>query len=93
MRNRFTGVIELMDHWHYVSVPLTLSEPLRHLATNFGFVAIDAKVGTSSWPTSLMPMGDGTYFVALPAKVRKKEKLSLGDEVEISFATRVRKSK
>jgi len=39
-----------------------------------------------------LPMGDGTHFIALPAKVRKKENLSLGDEVEISFETRIRNS-
>ena len=39
---------------------------------------------------SVLPMGDGTHFIALPAKVRSKEKLPLGAEVEISFETRVR---
>ena len=39
---------------------------------------------------SVLPMGDGTHFIALPAKVRSKEKLSLVAEVEISFETRVR---
>ena len=90
MENKFTAKTELMDHWLYVSVPIELSSLLKILATNFGFIAITAKVGNSSWPTSLMPMGDGTHFIALPAKVRKKEKLSLGEEVQISFETRER---
>jgi hypothetical protein len=84
---------EMQGGWHYVPVPMELSKPLEYLATNFGFIAITAKVGNSSWQTSLLPKGDGTHFIALPAKVRSKEKLALGAELEISFATRARKSK
>jgi len=90
MQNTFIGRIELLDYWLYVSVPMELSMPLKCFATNFGFIAITAKVDNSSWQTSLMPMGDGTHFIALPAKVRKKEKLSLGEEIEISFELRMR---
>ena len=79
-----------MDHWLYVSVSMELSAPPKIFATNFGPIAITAKVGGSSRPTSLMPMGDGTHFIALPAKVRKKEKLSLGAETQISFELRER---
>jgi len=41
MDNTFTGKIELLDHWLYVSVPTKLSTPLKCLATNFGFIAIN----------------------------------------------------
>jgi len=91
MENKFAAKIELLDHWLYVSVPIELSAPLKFLATNFGFIAITARVGNSSWQTSLMPKGDGTHFIALPAKVRSKEKLSLGAEIEVSFEIRERK--
>lgn len=76
--------------WHYVSVPSELSKPLECLADR-GLIAITAKAGTSSWPTSMLPMGDGTHFIALPAKVRQKEKLTLGTMIEISFEVRTRK--
>ena len=95
MENTFVGRIECFDSpgsWHFVSVPVELSLPLEYLALHFGFVAITARVGQSAWPTSLMPKGDGTHFIALPAKVRKKEKLVLGDEIEIAFETRERRS-
>ena len=96
MENTFTAKIGLIGcdmGWHYVSVPTELSTPLKFLATNFEYIAVTAKVGKSIWPTSLMPMGDGTHFIALPAKIRKKEKLSLDDEIEISFEPRERQSK
>jgi len=92
MKNTFIAKIELFERnmgWHYVSVPVELSRPLEHLADR-GLIAVTAKVGNSSWPTSLLPMGDGTHFIALPAKVRAKEKLSRGADVEVFFETRAR---
>ena len=93
MENTFIAKIERFElecGWHYVSVPTELSIPLKFLAINFGFIAITATVGNSSWETSLMPKGDGTHIIALPAKVRKKEKLLHGAEIEVSFEPRVK---
>ena len=92
MKNTFKAQICLFERdkgWHYILVPSELSKPLEHLADR-GLIAITAKAGASSWPTSMLPMGDGTHFIALPAKVRQKEKLSLGATVEISFEVRTR---
>jgi hypothetical protein len=79
MDNEFTAKVELFERdkgWYYVSVPTEISKPLEHLADR-GLIAITAKIGSSSWTTSLLPLGDGTHFIALPAKVRTKEKLLL----------------
>jgi len=92
VKNTFSAKVKLFERemgWHYVSVPTELSKPLEHLADR-GLIAVTATAGSSSWPTSLLPMGDGTHFIALPAKVRKKEKLFLGEAVEISFTLRTR---
>ena len=94
MNNTFITTVKLFERekgWYYVSVPTDLSKPLKHLADR-GLIAITARVGNSSWSTSMLPMGDGTHFIALPAKVRKKEKLSPGVSVEMFFETRTRKS-
>lgn len=93
MGNTFIAKIELFERekgWYYASVPTELSKHLEHLSER-GLIAVTAKIGNSIWPTSLLPMGDGTHFIALPEKVRSREKLSLGAEVEISFETRTRK--
>lgn len=90
MEHTFVANVKLFERkkgWHYVCVPTELSKPLSCLADR-GLIAVVAKVGGSSWPTSLLPMGDGTHFIALPAKVRAKEKLSLGTKTELSFETR-----
>ena len=93
MNNTFIAKIEKFEieiGWYYVSVPADLRNPLVHLAGHYGMIAVTATLGTSCWPTSLMPKGDGTHFIPLSANVRKKEKLSLGMEVEISFETRTK---
>ena len=87
MENKFIAPLCLFERekgWHYVSVPPEMSVPYENLAER-GLIAINAKIGSSSWATSMLPMGDGTHFIALPAKVRQKEKLSLGQVAEISF--------
>jgi len=87
INNKFTAKVELFERemgWHYVAVPTELSKPFEYLADR-GLIAVTATVGDSSWPTSLLPMGDGTHFIALPAKVRKKEGLSPGKVVVVSF--------
>ena len=92
MGNTFKAQICLFERdkgWYYVPVPSELSKPLEHLADR-GLIAITANAGASSWPTSMLPMGDGTHFIALPAKVRQKEKLSLGATVEITFEVSTR---
>jgi hypothetical protein len=70
-------------------VPTDISKPLEHLADR-GLIAVTAKIGKSSWPTSLLPMGDGTHFIPLPEKVRRKEKLLIGSIIEVSFEIRTR---
>ena len=90
MDHSFIAKVELFKRekgWYYVSVPAELSTPLKHLADR-GLIAVTARVGNSSWPTSLLPMGDGTHFIALPAKVRTKEKIQIDDEIEMSFEIR-----
>ena len=83
------GLFKRDKGWYYVPVPTELSKPLEHLADR-GLIAVTAKIGNTHWQTSLLPMGDGTHFIALPAKVRNKEKLALGDDVEVSFELRTR---
>ena len=92
MENIFVATIERFDEpggWYYVPVPLELSKPLSFLAINFGFIGITARVGNSTWQTSLLPKGDGTHFIALPAKVRSREKLFFGAEIEVAFDPRM----
>lgn len=70
--------------WHYVDVPEEYTEMSKHLADR-GLVPIEAKIEGTSWKTSLLPMGNGNHFLALNKKVRDKEKIELGKEIEVLF--------
>ena len=80
-------IFQVANPWVYVSVPMEYTEMTRGLA-NRGLVPITVKLDKSVWNTSLMPMGDGTHFIPLNAKVRKAENISVGDHVELSFTLR-----
>lgn len=88
----FEANVELFPQdngWYYVRVPSKLTKSLEVLADR-GLIAVTTTVGSSSWPTSLLPMGDGRHFIALPAKVRKKENIKLDDTIKVHFALRQR---
>lgn len=74
--------------WFYVSLPKKYTEISKDYADR-GLVPIVARIGELSWNTSLLPMGDGTHFIALNAKVRKKESIRVGDTIEFYFKFRV----
>ncbi len=75
--------------WHYVRVPQEITEEVNHLADR-GLVAVTATVGPVTWDTSLLPMGDGSHFIALPARVRKANALVEGGQVQVDFKLRKR---
>ena len=83
----FQGKVEIFPQkggWVFIRVPLEITQNFKYMA-NRGLIPITATVGKSIWKTSLMPMGDGTHFIALNAKVRKKEDIEVGDTITISF--------
>lgn len=87
---RSTVEIFPMDNpWIYVSVPKKYVQLFADFMDR-GLVAITATLGGSTWSTSLMPKGDGTLFIPLSAKIRKKENIDVGDTITINFELRQR---
>jgi len=97
MSEKITGIVETCGgdniSWHIVAISAKDSQPYHEWPKNkFGFIAITAKIGSSSWPTSLLPPGDKkTFWIAIPVKVRKAESISVGDKVTIEFDFREQK--
>lgn len=86
----FKAVVRIFPQnggWHYAAVPQRYTDVLKPLADR-GLVAVKATIGEYTWDTSLLPMGDGSQFIALPAKVRQKENIALGSQIKISFLPR-----
>ena len=85
---KFKGEVEVFpDGWVYLKVPTINSDPyLSH--AKIGNIKIKAKTGSSYWNTLLWAFGDKTYFITIPAKVRKKEKIEIGKVIEVEFELR-----
>ncbi|MCL2640066.1 MAG: DUF1905 domain-containing protein [Phycisphaerales bacterium] len=92
---KFRGIVEIFDKcnmpWWYVRVPKKMSGLYAAFADR-GLIAVTATVGKNAWPTSLLPFGDTTHFLALPAKVRKANDIKLGDKISVKFEIRKRHS-
>ncbi len=88
-------VSELWEHtgegsWHFVTVPLEVSEEIGDLAgppSGFGSVRVSVTLGETSWQTSLFPDSASGCFV-LPVKkaVRSAESVEAGDPVAVQVA-------
>jgi hypothetical protein len=87
-----TGKVEIFpvqNPWVYVKVPRNYTRKFTGLADR-GLVPVTVTLGKNIWDTSLMPMGDGSQFVPLNAKVRKDAGIVVGDRVKLSFILRKR---
>ena len=89
----FKGKVKIFpDGWYYVEVPTKNSN--KYVAyTKRGNIAINAIVGNSVWPTLLWGFGDNTFFITIPAKVRKKENINENDQIKIKFGLRLSNDK
>lgn len=74
--------------WFYLPFDEALSEELRPLVAAEwpALLKVSARVGDFEWTATVMPIKDGPLFIALPAKVRKRLKIGLGDRVEVHIA-------
>ena len=74
------------DGWHFVSLPAEVSAEITDVTAGarrgFGSVRVAARVGDTSWRTSIFPDSKAGVFL-LPVKkaVRTAEHLEVGDEV------------
>ena len=89
MRLKFSGEIWFWrgpSPFHFVTVPDEESEELHAVSSllsyGWGVIPVTARVGKTSWTTSLFPK-DGGYLVPIKLVVRETERLELGDTVQI----------
>jgi hypothetical protein len=72
--------------FHFVTIPTEESAKLHAVSAlvtyGWGVIPVRAKIGRTSWTTSLFPK-DGGYLVPIKASVREGEGLELGDTVQI----------
>jgi hypothetical protein len=94
----FSATIEKVPSeggWHIIRLPDDMLLKLRAAAGKNGNVPILATIGNTTWPTTIMSMGDQRWFLAVSAHVRKTESLGEGSSVSITIApdeSRLKKS-
>ena len=79
---------EEMCGWTFVSIPQELSAEIRKnfksLEEGWGRMKVTAKLRGSEWQTAIwFDTKQNTYLLPLKAKVRKQEKVVLGEYVKI----------
>ena len=75
------------DSWFFTSLPPELSADIREIPRpqrGFGSVRVRARIGTSTWMTSIFP-GSDAYVLPLKKAVRDAESLALGDIAVVSL--------
>lgn len=77
--------------WHFVTLPASLSRRIRTLSTGmlkpFGSFHVQARTGRTSWETSLFAdQKRNAFLLPVKADVRRKEKIALGDEIEVRIS-------
>lgn len=83
---KVTGVIKKFPQkggWTYIEIPQTYQNLGGR--PKWGLVPATITLGKTTWKRSLLPLGDGTLFIALSEKVRKAKNVSVGDTITISY--------
>lgn len=78
--------------FHFVTVPDDECGQLEAVAPlvsyGWGMIPVSAQIGRTEWTTSLFPK-DGGYIVPVKDKVRRAERLEVGDTVTIGLTVDV----
>src|SRR5262245_54371830 len=78
--------------YHFVSVPDAGCTELRTIASEvtygWGMIPVRVRIGRSEFDPSLWPR-DGRYVVQIRDTVRSRERLELGDIVEVELRIRL----
>jgi hypothetical protein len=93
---RHTFRAELWEHspdepgsWHFVTLPADVSEEIALEAgprEGFGSIRVEARIGTTTWRTSLFPdSGSGRYVLPVKKPVRRAEDLHAGTPYDVAL--------
>lgn len=83
-----------MAGWHFASVPPEVSDDIKnqfgYLKRGWGSLPVIAKIGETSWKTSIFPdKQSGGYLLPIKAQVRKKEKISADDKIVLFLEIKI----
>jgi hypothetical protein len=80
--------------FYYLPVPDAESADIREIAAmasyGWGVIPVAASIGDVEFETSLFPK-DGGYLLPLKAAVRRPLQITVGDEITVEMAVRLRR--
>ena len=75
--------------WYFLTIPEEQCDPIRAVRfanpRGFGSVRVEASIGDVAWRTSVFPLNTGGYLLPIKAEVRKRARISAGDEVTVDL--------
>ncbi|WP_061224774.1 DUF1905 domain-containing protein [Leptospira weilii] len=76
--------------WHFLTLPVKTSKEIRSILGKtsgpWGMVPVLAKIGVTTWNTSIFPEKNSIkYVLPLKVDVRKKEKITIDQKVRVSI--------
>lgn len=79
--------------WHFVTLPveesamIRMAVPKNNPKRGWGSVRVKARIGRTSWNTSIFPdTKSGAYLLPVKAEVRKHEEIAPGDAVNVTLS-------
>ena len=73
--------------WFFLTIDKKTAQGIRFFSeghtVGLGYVKVTAKIGKTSWDTTLFPTKTKEYLLAIKASVRKNENLSEGDRIRV----------
>lgn len=76
--------------WHFLTIDGQTAAEIRFAALGrtggFGSIKVEARIGGTSWKTSIFPQRDsGGFILPIKADVRKREALGAGDVATVEI--------
>ena len=77
--------------YHFITVPPEVAGAIQRVAADvtygWGMIPVSVRIGGSAWETSLWPKNGG-YVLPVKDAARNRERIALGDVVEVELAVR-----
>ncbi|MHB1316343.1 MAG: DUF1905 domain-containing protein [Minisyncoccota bacterium] len=74
--------------WHFVTLPKKISAEIKKTGKTYGsgFIKVEVVLGKTTWVTALFPhKASESYILSIKKKVREKEGIWVGDNVELKL--------
>ena len=78
-------IFPLKQGWVYLPINQTYKD-FNIKKPKWGLIPATITIRKTTWKKSLLPLGDGTLFIALNKKVRDAENIRVGDVVTVKFS-------